>query len=470
MTLLATSGTFLAPQNSVNGGSSGTSVAGNPGCGGGNSVIGPEPIPGTVIQGDPSCTGPSFVQAANSGFTSCNTTGTPATSCTTASMTVKAGSTLICVAAWFTNVTWGCSTNKSDVFTCGMRRLGGEYQQACWTFAAVGGSTAATSTWSGTGATFDAMGFYNYSGVNALDNVDIETNNTYWTGNSTSVGSTNVSASATHDTTELIFSMASFNTNFNVTAGTGYTLRSPASAVQFAVEDRDSPNGTYNGTMTCNSTCNWAVTTLVMYNTDSAQFRQESDHDDGVTGAVASDAFAYNVNVSSGDFLASWYVWVNNPEITISSVTSALGNTITCDSASLMADSATTAQFCHGFVTTPGAETLTTNFTSTGASFIGMGHAEFKNVTTIDQDSVTTGTSTTPTTPTVTTGQTELVLGWFCTAAGFSPWTSGTGWTARATSYRSCGFETKYAQPAGMYSAPFTSSNAVWAAGIVTLH
>jgi len=173
------------------------------------------------------------------------------------------------------------------------------------------------------------------------------------------------------------------------------------------VEDKAVTNGTYNPSFTMALANSNGSQVITLFTKDSATFQQESDHDDGVAGASTSDAFSYNVNVVAGQFLIDEYEWVNSPTITITSKTDSLGNSWLCDAP--LSFGSSSAQDCHSFATFSGADTVTTNFSSTGASFIGMAHAAFTGYTAIDKNQTAIGVSSTPSSGNVTTVHAQLL-------------------------------------------------------------
>jgi hypothetical protein len=403
----------------------------------------------------------------------CNTTGTPATNCTF-TLTNASPNMMFLNAAWYTNVTLAVADSQGNTWVCLPRRASpgtSFYVNACFALSIKSGSNTVTLTWSGTGSTFSGAALGEWSGVNAFEDYDYQTNTGNYYGGTSEATNSNSRTSAKHDSLELAIGYAASASFTSWAAGTGWTLRSTAADVQLGLEDQIVSNGTYTEDFPLGTANEWVAGIAIFFQTDTAQFVQGSDHDDGIAAPAPSDTYAYNVNVVSGQFLIDLYVWVNTPTISQTSKTDSLGNSWTCEAALLMSDGATSSQLCHSFATHSGADTVTATFSGSGASYIGMAHAAFTGVNAIDQDSQQTGTSTAPQSQSATTGQAnELLIGWFATAAGFSPWTTTGAWTARATSYRSIGLESQYLQPTGNYNAAFTSVDAVWASGIITLY
>ncbi len=403
----------------------------------------------------------------------CNTTGTPAATCTF-TLTNTGGNMMFLNSAWFSNVTLTVTDSQGNTWNCLPRRASagaGFYINGCYALGIKSGSNTVTLTWSGTGSTFSGAALGEWSGVNAFEDYDDQTNTGNFDGDSSEATNPTSRTSAKHDSFELAIGYAGYASFTSWAGGTDWTLRSTASNVQIGLEDQIVSNGTYTEDFLLGTANQWVSGIAIFYQTDAAQFVQGSDHDDGVAAPVASDTYAYNVNVVSGQFLIDLYVWVNTPTITQTAKTDSLGNSWTCETALLMADGATSSQLCHSFATHSGPDTVTATFSGTGASWIGMSHAAFTGVNTVDQDAQQTGTSAAPQSQSVTTGHAnELLIGWFTTAAGYVPWTTSGSWTARASSYRSVGLESQYLQPAGNYDASFASTSANWASGIITLY
>jgi hypothetical protein len=405
----------------------------------------------------------------------CNSTGTPATTCTiTLTSGATGGNAIIVGAGWFTPaVNLTVTDDKSDVITMLPKGLvsGGSVAYAVGTlFGVTSGAQVFTFTWSSTGSTFSGAAVIEESGVNAIDNRSIETNTADCQSASTIVGSTSCVAGATHDTSEISLAFAAEGTNVNWTIGGGYTLRSTATAAQTAFADQVVANGTFPAIFTVSPASGAAIITLTLFQKDSAQFQQESDHDDGVAGQATPDLFAYNIPVVAGQFLIDIYVWVNTPTINMTSKTDSLGNTWNCDPQLIISGGATSIE-CHSFASFSGSDTVTTNFSGSGASFIGMVHAAFQGVNAIDQNAQQVGSSSTWNSQSVTTTHpNELLIGWFATSQGFSNISSTAPWIMRATNIRSVGLQSQYLQPAGTYNASFNSTPSVpFSAGIITL-
>jgi hypothetical protein len=405
----------------------------------------------------------------------CNTTMTPVTTCTF-TLTNTSGNMMFLNVAWYTGVTVAVTDTQSNTWKCLPQRAfnggGGFYLQGCYALNIHLGSNTVTITWSGSGATLDAAALGEWTGFNAFDDYDVQTNQNNYQGDSSEATNPDSQTSAKHDSSELCIGYADYAAFTSWASGGSWTLRSTASNVQLGLEDQIVSNGTYTVDFLLGTGNNWLAGTACFYETGTAQFVQGQDHDDGVTAQATPDTEAYNVNVTSGDFLYSVYVWVNTPIINQNVPTDTLGNTWVCKAQLQMPppSGATTGMFCYSFATHSGADTVSTSFSGSGASFIGMAHGEVSGVNMIDQYAQQTGVSTNAVSPSVvTTSPNEFILGWYVTAAGFVNWSIPVQWTARASRVRSVGVASQYLQPIGIYNSSFTTANANWAAGIITL-
>lgn len=356
----------------------------------------------------------------------------------------------------------------------------GEFARAYYALNIKGGANTATATFSdgigGPGsATFVSLAVTEYSGVNAFLNVDSGQVG-FATGTSTSPASF---AGASASGLAIGWAVSGNNHGGTIpdwTAGSGWTLRTTASARQIAIEDKIISSSAPTATFTQTVNDGWGAGVVVFYQNSSIVLVQHLDHNDGMSAPSATDVVTFNRPNLVGDFLFLNYVWVNNPAITISAVTDTAGNTWVPTTLQSMGDGiGTTSQAWYVLnCLAASSNTVTVHFSSTGASFIGMEMHEWSGVDTVDKLSITNsaGSSTNaPTTPSVTTVQTsELILPFCATQAGFQATNVPYPYVLGATQVRSVSIGSQINSP-GSYQVAFTQqTSAVWSAGIITVY
>ena len=349
---------------------------------------------------------------------------------------------------------------------------------------------------SGGGASFAGAFIGEWSGVNAFDNYDIQAagSASHSTGTGTNVQSTNGTTAgssqtaATHDSTELVISYA-HNTAYNTwSVSSPWTLRSRvgngSTDFQIGVADQNVANGSYAGQFTMGSSAAWCIGTTTFYQTDSTAFVQEADHNDGQSSTSTTDTFSFNMPNTGGNTLFLNYVWLGQTaNVTITSITDTAGNTgwtllprQTINS-STTAPYPTYAQAAYCLNCKSGANTVTVNFSGSGAAYTGASISEWlasaaASFDTYAQQVITSASPSSPSITTATNG--ELLIGYGSTQDGFVTVTPSSGWTTRTCNFRSVSLQSMFNQPQGTYSNSFTSvpqggssgNTNLWAIGI----
>lgn len=400
---------------------------------------------------------PAFVQVAQH----VNLGAGPTTSSTQAyTGNTVAGNMLFAVVTWFTTgVT--CSLTDSQGNTWVPIGAAPRFQnntssslaQAFYALNTVGGANTVTFHWSGTGGTFQEFAVAEYSGVNAFDGYDFD-GASGWincVGASAAPASTLSGTAATHDSTELFIAYGGSTNDETWTAGNACTLRTSGSAL-VALEDKTVTNGTYFPAFTLGASSAWAVGSAMFYQTGVSTFVQEVNHDDGIASGATTDALTFYRNVTAGDLIFAFSLWVSNVTATIAD---SQGCTwFTPDGR--QTQSGEFGQVFYAVAKTTGPMTVTWTYSGAGGTFIGASISEYTGVNTLNAHSVTGASSGTITATPITTTGTDLLLSAFTTAAGHQSWTNGAGYIARSTSSRSTGLQSAFAVAPGTQNATFT--------------
>lgn len=414
-----------------------------------------------------------------------------------------AGNLLVAVVSWYNvsrvapnNVLVTVTDSQGNTWRSIPGRNGGagnagaaETLQVWFAVNCKGGANTVTFTFndgSGGGATYGGAFIGEWSGVNALDNYDIQTNHGTGYGVGTAVQASKSFAAATHDSTELVLAIGQSSSYNTWSVSAPWTLRSRAGNAstdfQIGVADQNAGNGSYEAVFTLTASQNWAVTTVTFYQTDSSPFVQEADHNDGIGTQTATDVFSFNMPNTAGNTLVLNYVWLGQGStITITGITDTLGNTWTLLSpitlnASTTPPYPTFGQAAYCLNCKGGANTVTVHFSGAGGAYIGATISEWRGsaAASLDATAQQLVTSATPASPSITASAGDLLVGYAVTQDGFVTVTPGAGFTTRTCQVRSTSLQSAFSVAAGNYTNNFTGTpdgtggtTHLWAIGIL---